>query len=399
MAHSRGRGPTLAKDINRKLVYQQIKHKRNTSRVEVAKLLQLNKNTVNSIVDELIAAGFVKELGQLSTSTAGRKPIQISFHPEVKWSIGVQVTSTVIHWAITDLYADPIESFSVSLQSPSPESVIEALVAGIDRISSSYAINKCIGLCLGIPGLIEDRSGMVIHSSHLGWHQVPILTMLQNELSIFVQADNSVKLASLGELWHGSGQGLDHFVYCYFGNGVGCSIVIHGAIVRGVANAAGELGHIVIDPDGPMCACGNRGCLEAMISIPALLLRIERRIGDSIPTNGISLKWMFNELTSGNPHIESEMEQIARYIGQALSYVTNLFNPKLIICDGPLMHASSFLLPIVKDTLDRRCVSIATETAALTCSNLYPYASCIGAAASVVQAWEKNMEDSYGPFV
>lgn len=391
---SRGRGPTLAKDINRKLVYKQIKLKRSTSRVEVAKLLQLNKNTVNSIVDELMAAGFVKEFGQLPTHTAGRKPILIGFHAVMKWSIGVQLTSTVIHWAVTDLYATPIESFSVPLDSPTPDTVVAALIAGLTRLSTTYPLAHCIGMCLGVPGLIAVDSGKVIHSSHLGWHDVPILSMLRNQLHIRIQIDNSVKLASLGELWHGSGQSIDHFIYCYFGNGVGCSLIINGSIVRGVGDTAGELGHIVIDPDGPRCGCGNVGCLEAMIRIPALLQRLS--LSMNMPIEELFFDWALSELASGNPKVVHEFELAGDYIGQALSYVTNLLNPQLIICDGPLMQASSYLLPIVEAVLHERCVSIIAAQVTLTRSKLYPFASCIGAAAHVIQTWEENLE-SFDP--
>lgn len=389
MARSRGRGPTLAKDINRRLVYQQIKQKRSTSRVEVAKLLRLNKNTVNSIVDELIAAGFVEELGQLATYTAGRKPIQITFNPGAKWAIGAQLTSTVIHWTVSDLYANPIHSFSVPLEQPAAEDAISALTAGVDRLNAEYPIEHCLGFCVGVPGLIASDTGTVVHSTHLGWSDIPILELLRSRLSIPVQVDNSIKLASLGELWHGSGQGLDHFVYCYFGNGVGCSSIVAGSILRGAGNAAGELGHIVVDPDGPLCRCGNRGCLEAIIRIPALLERVSSGIGSS---QTISLDTALSELSAGNAAVVSEFEQAGRYIGQALSYVTNLFNPRLIICDGPLMDASPVLFPIMENIVRRRSVSITADQAAFIRSKLYPYASSIGAAALVIQAWESELE-------
>jgi predicted NBD/HSP70 family sugar kinase len=390
MAKSKGRGPTLAKDINRKLVYRQIKQKRSTSRVDVAKQLHLNKNTVNSIVDELVAAGFVQEFGPQETNTAGRKPILIGFNAQSKWAIGVQLTSTVMHWAVTDMYANPLDSFSVPLEAPTPERVVTALVVGINRLAAQYSPAHCIGMCLGIPGLMVANRSKIIKSSHLGWHDVPILSMLQNKIDINIQLDNSVKLASLGELWHGSGQGLANFVYGYFGNGVSSSLIVNGTIFRGESDAAGELGHMVLDPHGPLCGCGNAGCLEALVSIPAILARVSHSTGK--PLEAISLDWMLSELATGNEQIACEFEQAGRYIGQALSYVTNLLNPKLIICDGPLMQASSYLFPFIEEELVRRCVPITSGQVILVRSKLYPLASCIGAAASVIQTWEEELD-------
>ena len=138
MTKSRGRGPTIAKDMNRKLVYQLIKHKRITSRVEVANELSLNKNTVNSIVDEMLAHDFVRELGPLETQTAGRKPIIIHYNADKKWAIGIQITSTVLHWTVTDLYAKPIHSFSIPLNSRTPEDAVLAIEQGIEQLLATY---------------------------------------------------------------------------------------------------------------------------------------------------------------------------------------------------------------------------------------------------------------------
>ncbi len=398
---SRGRGPTLAKDINRKRVYQLIKQKRSASRVELAKQLHLNKNTVNVIIEEMLAADFVKEFGPQTTHTPGRKPILLGFNANVKLAIGAQVTSTMIHWAITDLYATPLSSFSVPLEASDPDYVIDTILRGIDQISKQYPLSNCTGICVGVPGLMEEGIGRVIRSSHLGWRDVALQSRLQDLLqdrlqgesqgraSIRLQADNSVKLASLGEMWHGSGQGLDSFVYCYFGNGVGCSIIIGGAIVRGQRNAAGELGHIVVDPEGPICGCGNTGCLEACVSLPSILQRLARTV--SAPPRDLSMDWIMAELAAGDETIHIEMKQVGQSIGAALSYVANLLNPGVIICDGPLMQASDYIFPHIQDVLEQRCVSITVDQLLLVRSELFPYAGCIGAAASVIHAWEEEL--------
>ncbi|RXZ84686.1 ROK family protein [Paenibacillaceae bacterium] len=396
MSIGKGRGPTLAKDINRKLVYHTIKKTRQTTRAEIARTLALHKNTVNSIVEELIDSGFIQELGQQSLPSAGRKPTLIRFHAGNKWAVGVQLTSTVIHWVVTDLYATPLETYSEPLLDDSPESVVAALTAGIQSLTSKYEADQCIGMGIGVPALLESERAQRIRSSHLGWSDVPLLEMLKQQIDVPLLLDNSVKLASLGELWHGSGRDLSNFVYCYFGNGIGCGLIINGAIVRGNANAAGELGHFVLDPDGPLCGCGNRGCLEAMVSLPALYRRIngESAVSASNQLSGSALiqspEELLQAIAVGNPIVMSVMEQTGRLIGQALSYVTNLLNPTLIICDGPLIQADSVLFPVIETELQRRCLPGSTAQVALTRSRLYPFASCIGAAASVIHQWEND---------
>ena len=387
MPKSRRRGPTLAKDINRRLVYKTIKQKVRTSRVEVARALHLNKNTVNAIVGELAEAGFVRDIGRQSASGAGRKPIVIEFHAANKWAIGAQLTSTAIHWAVTDLYARPHETFSTPLDRSDPEGVIGVLADRIGLLTDKYGPAGCIGLCLGIPGLLETGAAPVIQSSHLNWRDVPLPAMLEERLSLPVLLDHSVKLASLGELWHGQGQGVDHFIYCNFGNGVGCSLILNGAVVRGAANLAGELGHFVIDPHGPVCGCGNRGCLEASVGIPGFLRSASERLspGGESP---VTLDWMLAELARHNETVREQFEQAARSIGQALSYVANLLNPRLIICDGPLMQASDWMFPVIRTELRQKCLPATYGKIRLVRSGLYPWTSCIGAAATVIQRWE-----------
>jgi predicted NBD/HSP70 family sugar kinase len=378
----------LAKEINRKRVYRELKRQVRTSRAEVAERLDLHKNTVNSIVDELIQAGFVREQGLMASNGAGRKAIAIEFRPDRKWAVGVQLTSTVMHWAITDLDSTPLETFSIPLANPTPASAVDTIVRTMSGLAAQRAPEDCIGLCLGIPGLLDATRSRLLQSSHLHWQDVPLLPLLQDRLNVPVLADHSVKLASLGEMEHGAGKQVDNFIYCYFGNGIGCSLIVNGSVVRGDSQAAGELGHLVLDPEGPVCACGNRGCLEAFAGIPALLRTTSAAIpgGPEVPT----LEWLLQQLSEHNAAAEREFGQAARRIGQALSYAANLLNPRLIVCDGPLTQASSYLFPIIRDELRQKCAAAAAKQATLVRSGLYPWASCIGAAASVVQAWEEK---------
>src|SRR5690606_38594467 len=151
---------------------------------------------------------------------------------------------------------------SVPLQACTPEHAVLAIEAGVRELLRTYPIDSCIGMGIGVPGLMNAETGTIIRSSHLNWNNIPFLELLSDKICLPMQLDNSVKLASLGEAWHGLGQGVSNFVYCYFGNGVGCSIMMNNMILRGDVNAAGELGHIVTEPGGELCGCGNRGCLE-----------------------------------------------------------------------------------------------------------------------------------------
>lgn len=390
MAKSRGRGPTLAKDVNRMLIYRQLKQLRSTTRVELSNLLQLNKNTINSIVDELIAAGYVNEKGLSTTIGLGRKPVMIAFHAANKYAVGATLSASAIHWAVTDLYAKPLETFTTLLQNSTPESMVEALCVGVQQLLKRYPSSAWIGFDIGIPGQLNSERGVVLKSSHLQWNQVPFAELLGSRLSVPFRLDHSVKLAALGELWHGFGREADNFAYCSFGDGVGCGIVMGGTLIRGEGNLAGELGHIVIDPQGPLCRCGNRGCLEAIAGIPAIMERLYP-IGEREKSLD-SMNWLFEQLKKGNPAVEQDIRRTGGVIGRALSHIVNLINPRLIICDGPLMLIADYLFPIIEEELAACSTPPAYRHVQLVRSTLFPYTGCIGAAASAIQDWESSVD-------
>ncbi|MCK1993575.1 ROK family transcriptional regulator [Peribacillus muralis] len=390
MIEPRGRGPTLAKDINRRTIYNVIKQKRSTSRIELAKMLKLNKNTVNTIVDELIHAGFVQDIGQKKTTSAGRKPTIIEFQAKNKWTLGVHLSSSVIHFAVTDLYAQPLEKFSIPIEQPTPETVVFTIKSALDRITNTYSQDHCIGIGIGIPGLINKNRTHVIQSSHLDWMDVPIIQELQNEIQMdYILLDNSVKLATLGEMWYGMGHGVSNFIYCNFGNGVGCGLISDNKLIRGETNAAGELGHVIIDSHGPKCICGNYGCLETIVGLPFIFERLSKKA--AVPIENITMDWVVDQIAANNDLVLSDLEQVGNAIGHSLSQIINLLNPKMIICDGPLMKAAYFLFPIIEQKINSDSVSLLANEVKLERSQLYPMAGCIGAAALMIESWEDEV--------
>jgi predicted NBD/HSP70 family sugar kinase len=291
---------------------------------------------------------------------------------------------------VTDLYASPVHTFEQPITSTEPEAVAEAIAVCAENMTTEYGADTLVGLGLGIPALLDVSGETVIGSSHLGWRNVPLKTLLQSKCKLRIMLDNSVKLASLGEMWHGRAIGSKHFAYCSFGIGVGCSLIIGGDIVRGENGAAGELGHILVEPGGPQCKCGNIGCLEAVVGLPSIYSRLESVMG--VSRKVMSEQWLADQASAGNMAVLDELNRVGKAIGLALSGAVNLLNPKMLICDGPLMKASDQLFPIIEEELAARTISFAGHKAELAMSALYPWSGAIGAAASVIGAWEHHAD-------
>lgn len=384
------RGPTIAKDVNRMRVYFETKKLGTTNRSELAKILDLNKNTVNAIVDEWIRAGYLRDLGTGESSGAGRKPVRIEFRPDNRLALGFQISSGMLHGIVANLKAEPLHRFAEPLSDTAPESIAGKIAEAVDRLEQLFDSGKFLGLGVGLPGILNEDRGLVQRSSHLDWENVSFRSILDKTLAgrsraLPVFLDNSVRLASLGELWHGRGGGYNPFVYCNFGVGVGCGLIVGGAIVRGQSNSAGELGHIVIDPQGRTCRCGRRGCLETVVGLAA----VEERIGSG------EINRLLNGDEAAIHRHRQELQRIGSAIGQALSGLVTLINPGLIVCDGPLMKLSDALLPAIREEIDRRVLTPSAEILRIVRSDLYPYAGSLGAAASVIEARESHLDSEF----
>lgn len=384
----RSRGPTLAKDVNRMRVYRELKKRKSSTRAELARVLGLNKNTVYTIVEEWQSAGFVRDLGQADAGGAGRRPTIVEFVPEARLACGFQVSATDIHGVMSNLYAEPLQRASVRLTDTSPEAVVASVAGMMNRWASVCDRSTVLGLGVGVPGLFDVGRSRILASSHMGWKEIPLLDLLQKAAAADgwacpVLLDNSVKLASMGEYRYGNGRvSTDPFVYCHFGNGVGCSILINGSILRGATNSAGELGHVVVEPDGLLCLCGNRGCLETVVGVSA----VERRVGPE------RVGQWFASNAADNEAMRYERDRIGTAIGTALSGLVNLINPSAIVCDGPLMRLFDSLKPIIEKVIDNRTIRASSDRVGLIRSTLAPYTGSLGAAACVVETWESRLD-------
>ena len=244
------------------------------------------------------------------------------------------------------------------------------------------------GMGFGFPGQIDCQKGVVRLAPNIpGWVDVPIAEIMQKEFKITTKVDNDVRCAALGELNFGAGKGCQNLVCITVGTGIGSGLIINGKLVRGASNAAGEIGHIKLDmTGGPLCGCGDRGCLEAFASGPSIVAMAEEYI-----KGGKSTK--YRELANPDitPYIVSVAAQqgdavakriftiIGEYIGIGLASVVNLLNPEKIIIGGGVAAAGDILLNPIKETLVKRAMPISGAAVEVVPAQLGNTAGVIGA--------------------
>lgn len=245
------------------------------------------------------------------------------------------------------------------------------------------------GMGFGFPGQVDYKAGVVRNAPNIpGWVEIPIAKIFEDEFHIPTRVDNDVRCAALGELNYGAGKGCENLICITVGTGIGSGLVVNGKLVRGATNAAGEIGHIKLQMnDGPICGCGDTGCMEAFASGPAIVALAEDYI-----KGGKSTK--YRELANGapiTPYIVCEAAKlgdpvaqriftiIGEYIGIGMASVVNLLNPEKIIIGGGVADAGEYLINPLTETLKKRAMKIAGEAVEIVHAQLGNTAGVIGA--------------------
>ncbi len=226
--------------------------------------------------------------------------------------------------------------------------------------SSPQDVSAC-GISFGGP--VDFASQRIVNSTHVaGWDNLAIPETIQGDLGIPAIVDNDANAGALGELTYGAGRGCRHLVYYNIGTGIGAGIIIDGAIYRGANGNAGELGHVPVLPDGPLCDCGNRGCLEALASGTAIGRRGEEAVRQQ-PLRGagireaaggpVSAKAVFDAARTGDGLALELVSETCRYLGMGVAAAMNAFAPEAIVIGGSVAKAGRALLEPLREQADR----------------------------------------------
>ena len=304
--------------------------------------------------------------------------------------IGIDVGGTNVKIALVDDKGSILYSNSVPTRAEMGyEYTVNNIKQAIRDLMSETKVTGIEGIGFDFPGQIDYKNGIVRLAPNIpGWVNIPIAKIIEDEFKIPTRIDNDVHCAALGELNFGAGKGCENFICMTVGTGIGSGIVINGKLVRGASNAAGELGHIKLQMhEGPLCGCGDHGCLEAFASGPSIVAMAEEYI-----LGGKSTK--FRELASGGeitPFIVAEAAKqgdpvarrifvrIGEYIGFGLSSVVNLLNPEKIIIGGGVADAGDILLDPIKETIKKRAMVVAGSAVEIVPAKLGNTAGVIGA--------------------
>lgn len=349
--------PKLVKAVNTSIILEIIRKKKEISRAEIARISKLNPSTVSKITRELIKIGLLKEVGT-GSSQLGRKPIQLSLNPDIPCVIGVEVTEDRIAALITDIEARVIARARASINDiDDGKTVIKKTIRVIHNLVERCREDKkrIMGIGMGITGLVDPVRGVAVFSPNIGWRDVPIKQLIKKEFKINTFIDNDVKVMALGEYRFSSVKGVRNLISINIGEGLGSGIIIDGKIYRGANWIAGEIGHTVVDVNGPKCKCGNRGCLETFAGGRAMVRNAKEMIKKGTKTfittlannrldHQITPKLIFEAAKQEDKLAKGIIEKAGRYLGIAIANTVNSFDPEVVILGGEIAQFDNFHL-------------------------------------------------------
>ncbi len=325
------------------------------SRTDISKNLKLGLSTITNIIEELINEELVYEIGE-DISTGGRKPVLLNFNKNYGNVIGIKIEKHKILVSLTNLKGEILFNLKANLtEKISGNILIDTIKKAVYEIIKVNNIkNKLMGIGIAVSGLVDQKEGKLIYSGLLSIENVELSKELENEFGVPVYVDNDVNVYSLAELYYGIGKNRDNFVVITYGTGIGCGIVIDRKIYYGELGGAGEFGHMVILPEGRMCECGAKGCLEAYAAENAMRQYILENISKY---EGCKINYIDNLTINRIEEYASNGEKLAidalalsaRWLGYGILSLINLLNPATIILASEGMKMQKFMLPTIKE--------------------------------------------------
>jgi len=393
----------LIRAINRSTVLNIIKSEGPVSRTEIGRISGLSPATVSEITADLIAEGLIYEK-TAGDSTGGRPPILLALSQDAAYVVGLKLAEAHISAAMTDIEANILSTLTVPVTGMRiVDQAVAALAGAVERVigESSVPQERVTGVGIGLAGVIDAEGGTCRFSPILGWRDVPLKRLVEERIGIPVYIDNDVNTLAMAEKWFGAGQGVDDFLVVTVGRGVGLGIVVNGQFYRGTRGGGGEFGHTVLAPDGPLCDCGKRGCLEAHVADPALVRAAREAAAQGrlpgVDPAGLTVERVTELAQAGNEVLRGIFDQAGRALGMGIANLLNVFNPALVIVSGEGVRAGDLLFGPMREAVARCVFDGLGEDTQIIIQDWGDEAWAWGAASLVLQEIYRSPIHAKGP--
>ncbi len=312
------------------------------------------------------------------------------------WLLGIDIGGTTIKLAFIDKEGTIVHKWEIITRTAENGlHIVSDIGKSVRAKLEEWQDGNLVGVGMGAPGPVNFENGSIYVAVNIGWRDFPLKELLEKELGIPAVVDNDANVASFGEFWKGAGKGTNDLVCITLGTGVGGGVITNKHLVHGISGAAGELGHITVQPEGGApCNCGKTGCVETIASATGIVRLALEKIKEK-PDSGLSL--VFNEkglITSkdvvdcaigGDQASQDVLDEVAKYLGLAAANVGNIINPDIIVIGGGVSKAGDIILKPIEKYFKQFAFPRVAESTEIKVASLGNDAGVIGAAGLIMQ--------------
>lgn len=378
--------------FNDAVVLDAIRRSEQLSRVELAEATGLSGQAISNIARRLLDAGLVREAGRLRGAGLGKPRTLLELEPTGRYAVGVHLDPSVVTVVLLDLTGEVVARRPVDQYADDPGLLIDGIAKTIEEVIAEAGAprDRVTGVGIAAPGPIDVERGVVVDPPNLStWHLVPLRDELAERTGLPIVLDKDVTAAASAERWAGQG---GSFVFFYLGTGVGAGLVIGDEVVRGSSSNVGEIGHVIVDPDGPLCYCGRRGCVGEA-SQPRFL--VQQGVQAEVLADGIDLddrqavEAAFSRLCAlaadGSASAREIVTALAERIAKVVEDIANLLDLERVVFGGPHWEQLAPVLDAaVREALEDRFLLRAVHPFEVTGTALGVDVGAIGAASLVL---------------
>src|SRR3990172_5470997 len=364
------------------------------SRIELSRQIGLTRAALTAIVNDLIQAGLVRE--SAGQHIGGRNPINLEINPEVGRVLGIDIGSTHITIVLANYQAQVLAETNAPMDVMlGPDFCMNRLIKLIEDWlpTTKTTLTEITAAAVGVPGPVVSDTGIVGAPPIMpGWDKFPIRDWLEERLGCPVSLGNDAEFGALGEWAFGAGRGEKNLAYIKVGTGIGAGFLLDGQIYRGTTGSAGEIGHITLEENGPLCSCGNRGCLEAMAGGRSLAQRAREGVlkgrrtmlSEIFPTDSITAQDVINAARRGDLFSQQLIPESGYHLGTAIAGLVNLINPEIIVIGGGVAQLGDLLLDPIRKTVKERSLLVSWQAVRISAAVPGRRSSALGAVAQAL---------------
>ncbi|MCK6262081.1 ROK family protein [Vibrio sp. ZSDE26] len=375
------------KQVNAGRVYKLIDQKGPISRIDLSKESALAPASITKITRELIESHLIHETTVQESTSRGRPAVGLQVNNQGWQFLSMRLGRGYLTIALHELGGDVLIDTKIDIHELDQEDVLARLLHEIDEFFQTYSeqLDRVTSIAITLPGLVNSEDGIVLQMPHYNVKDLALGPEIYKATGLPVFVANDTRAWALAEKLFGHSQDNDNSVLISIHHGLGAGIILDGRVLQGRHGNIGELGHIQIDPNGSLCQCGNRGCLETVASSQAIREEVARRIANGEESElstqeEMTLESICSAAANGDPLAVDVIEKLGRYLGAAIAIVINLFNPEKILVGGVINQAKDVLYPAISKCIKEQSLPVYHHDLELVESRFYKQATMPGAA-------------------